>query len=390
MGEVTHKASKHRPVSAGYGWRRMVLSALGMKVLVFGAIFAGCFWLPFDKANYAANFVYPPGTVPGLFTHFETWDAQHYLFLAEEGYHPGQVSNAFYPLFPFLIRVFQPLFFNSALLAGLFLANLFSILALFYLHSLVRENQDEKTAFFACLFLAAYPGSFYMDLPYTESLFLLLAIALFYYLQKGETTKAALLAFCLPLSRPAGILMTIPLVVDSLAGKKINRWRFDKQRLIPTAALVAGFGTYLGFMQLFAGDFAEGFKEQGMFLAHHGISQVFHPLDWFCDNFIQNSYTWLGYGTGVLDRICFLGYVAALIFSWPYLKKREWFFVMVFGLVPALSGRLSSFIRYSLVLFPLFIFAARRFRHRPAYYIAPSLVLQVVLALVHSLNDWVG
>ena len=42
---------------------------------------------------------------PTQATRLSTWDAQHYLFLATEGYHAGQRSITFFPLFPWLIRL---------------------------------------------------------------------------------------------------------------------------------------------------------------------------------------------------------------------------------------------------------------------------------------------
>src|SRR5688572_22283219 len=40
-----------------------------------------------------------------LASRFATWDAAHYLYLAENGYRVGDLSCAFYPLWPALIKL---------------------------------------------------------------------------------------------------------------------------------------------------------------------------------------------------------------------------------------------------------------------------------------------
>lgn len=46
------------------------------------------------------------------------------FYLIERGYSPGVMSNAFYPLWPILVRLVLPLFGGNALLAGTVLSNL--------------------------------------------------------------------------------------------------------------------------------------------------------------------------------------------------------------------------------------------------------------------------
>ncbi|HJT25513.1 MAG TPA: hypothetical protein VJ873_13145, partial [bacterium] len=196
--------------------------------------------------------------------------------------------------------------------------------------------------------------------------------------------------FFMALARPAGLLMAVALAMALWTGKGRMGGSAAKKAAVPLLALAAGVVVYFLFMKFSTGRFMEGFAAQPLFGADHGVSQLIHPWDWFVSNFIRNSYSWSDYGTGVLDRIFFLLYALALVLSWKDFDKRWWVFALVLGLVPALSGRLVSFIRYGLVLFPLFVFASRRFKEKPAYLAVPSLLLQVILALAHSLNFWVA
>src|SRR5208282_5589247 len=84
--------------------KKVVVFSILAKVLVFLVIVITPFFFAFRTDNYLANFHYPFDALPNFWTHFKTWDAQHYLFLAENGYAAGQSSNVFPPLFPFLIH----------------------------------------------------------------------------------------------------------------------------------------------------------------------------------------------------------------------------------------------------------------------------------------------
>lgn len=384
--QVTRRKGKGAP---DRGLKRVFQAAVLFKIGVFSTILLGYFFFPFQAANYEANFHFPPGAVPDLAAHFKTWDAQHYLFLAEQGYHPAQQSNAFYPLFPFLIHGFRFLFFQSSLLAGLFLSNLFSFAALAFLYGLVKGGHGERTALLTCLFFMAFPTAFYMDLVYTESLFLALALGLFHSLDRRRLPAAALCAFLLPLTRPTGLLVGIP----ALAFLYFNR----KGKAVPARKMLAlslafalGWGLGLAAMGFYTGDFLAAFHAQRFFVSGYGVDRLLHPLDWFRANFIQIPYSWMGFGTGLLDRAFFILSLAGLALGYRLLERPYFIYAAVLCLVPALSGDLASYCRYTAALFPLFLVPALRFPRQAPVLLGISLPIQGALALAHSLNYWVG
>src|SRR5438105_2930989 len=83
---------------------------LAVKVTILLIIALAYAFLPFFADNFEVNFVDPAYRDGGIARAFSTWDAQHYLYLSESGYHAGQMSNAFFPLFPLLIHLATPLF----------------------------------------------------------------------------------------------------------------------------------------------------------------------------------------------------------------------------------------------------------------------------------------
>ncbi|MFQ5577624.1 MAG: hypothetical protein ACE5G8_11645, partial [Anaerolineae bacterium] len=118
---------------------------LAVKAATFGLIFLGFQTLPFCEICRASNFVYPADSPTHLAVAYQTWDAQHYLYLADAGYKPDQPSNAFYPLFPLLIRWARPLFGGSAFFSGLALATFCSMGAVSLFYLLAKKQTGPET-----------------------------------------------------------------------------------------------------------------------------------------------------------------------------------------------------------------------------------------------------
>ena len=99
------------------------------------------------------------------------WDAFHYLHLAQEGYTEDHGSNAFYPLWPLLIRLGSFFTFGDLAASGWLLANLFSVLGAMAFYQLVVRLRGEKVAFWAVAVWLAFPGAVFLTFVYTEPLF---------------------------------------------------------------------------------------------------------------------------------------------------------------------------------------------------------------------------
>src|SRR5205807_6959738 len=128
------------------------------KATILLVVFLAVKLLPFWVEQYQANSVDPDYAGAGpLQWGFSAWDGQHYLFLADNGYHAGQMSNAFYPLFPLLIHLATPLF-GSSLPAGLLVSNVASLAGLLVLFDLVRLLHGRATARRALLLYVAFPA----------------------------------------------------------------------------------------------------------------------------------------------------------------------------------------------------------------------------------------
>jgi Gpi18-like mannosyltransferase len=199
--------------------KKLITIALVVKLTVFLVIILAYVFLPFNSVTYNPRFVYPPGEQITIISAFKTWDAQHYLFLAENGY-PERVTQrtAFYPLYPFLIRAVGFIFLGNTLAAGLLISNLCSILAVVYFYLLVKKLYNDTIAFTASLCMISFVTFFYTSLVYSEALFLLLVTGFFYYFYEKKFYPSVFLCVLIPLTRPTGILVILPVFAYVVIG----------------------------------------------------------------------------------------------------------------------------------------------------------------------------
>jgi hypothetical protein len=371
------------------GMKKILGITLAVKLFSLALILLAYRLLPFNVESYWVNYHFPIDAVPNWVSAFKTWDAQYYLYLANWGYSPGSQPDAFYPLLPFLISQVQFLFFGNTLVTGLVLSIIFTLTGVGFLYQLVRESWGETVAFRSCVALLAFPTAFYLGLVYSESLFLALAVAFFYYWRHDRLAPAFFCAFLLPLARPTGVLVLIPALVMLW----VERHRSDpihrKKYWVPLGFILGNL-FFLAIMKYTTGDIWTYAKVQGYFLNGYSALNLIHPFHWFLANFIHNAWTFNGFETSGVNRICFVLVVAALAFSFKTLEAGLWTYALVVGLSLGVIGDLLSYPRYALVVFPLFIWASLRWGNRLFYYWIPGFFIQALLLIAHALNNWVA
>jgi Mannosyltransferase (PIG-V) len=180
------------------------------------------------------------------------WDAVWYLRIAESGYGGSDVRAAFFPLYPLLVRAVATPFGASqgALLVAAYLVSLAAFLgALVLLHRLVTLELGRPLAQPALLLLAVFPAAVFFGAPYSESLFLLLAVGAFYAARTGSWAWAGAAAAGAAATRSAGVLLLLPLAM--------LWWSARPRRLRDAAWLLLGplgLAAYAAFLGLAEGD----------------------------------------------------------------------------------------------------------------------------------------
>ena len=138
-----------------------------------------------------------------------TYDSDYFLRIAARGYTPE--TSVFFPLYPLSMRPFGPEA-NHLALAGVVISNLCFAGALWLLYDGTRQQYDEKTARLAVGVLAFFPCAVYGGAVYTESLWLVLAIAAFCSARAQSWMWAGIWGGLAALTRNAGPVLALALL----------------------------------------------------------------------------------------------------------------------------------------------------------------------------------
>ena len=141
------------------------------------------------------------------------WDSDWFLKIAEEGYSWPSSTPAFFPLYPFLVAGLGFVLLGHPLLAGVVLSLVAGSAAFVLLYRLAATRLGAAAAQRTVLFLALAPTSLFFGAVYSESLFLLLAVATFLCAERGSLWKAGVLAGLALLTRSAGVALLPALII---------------------------------------------------------------------------------------------------------------------------------------------------------------------------------
>ncbi|MBW6440551.1 hypothetical protein K0B03_00790 [Patescibacteria group bacterium] len=303
-------------------------------------------WL-FDIENY------------NLINIWYRWDSAHYDFIATHGYEWVN-SVVFFPLYPFLMRIFSYFipFEYPTMIAGFLISNFAIIIALFYFYKLIKLDYSDQISRRALLYLLIFPMSIFFASIYTESLFLMLTLASFYYVRKNNYKASAMAVFLACLTRFAGIFVFIAILVEYLYQ---NNYRIKALRA------KNAFYIYLSSLGLISYMFFLNLKYQNPFLfisAQSHWGRNFVPIwnvlfDSIIYIFINlNMFFTLAYFNNLIELAYFIIFAIISVYVWGKMRKSYAIYMIISIVIPLLSGSVASLNRYVLVLFPAFIILA--------------------------------
>ncbi len=321
------------------------------------------------------------------------WDAIHYIEIAHNGY--TMLSNTVYfPFFPLLIHCLGLLFGGSTTAdyaAGLILANtcFYGVLVLFYL--LVSQDFGHVVAKYALIYLAFAPYALFFCIGYTESLFLLLTLAVFLFLHRGKASDwwlAGLCGFLGALTRPTGIILIVPFLVTGILTSG-QSWKVFNA-LLATALVPAGLLTYMLYLWMTKGNPLVFTAQEGL-VWHH-----YTALPWVgMFNAIQEIVRQgPSYVSDTSDVILTLIPILALIIGWKLLPLDYSLFSLTMILFvlcePRQEEPLLSVPRYLLVVFPLFILLGIWSQNRRTFWhlMLPCLLLFIAHVIQYAIYSW--
>jgi hypothetical protein len=358
------------------------------------------------------------------------WDSYWYLTVARFGYAHVRQRMAFYPLYPALIHVLGWIT-GSDLVAGVLISLVALAIAMVLLHRLVSLDFGEEIATTTILLLAFCPVSFFLSAVYTESLFLALSIGSIYAARRERWMLCGVLGFFAATSRNGGIALILPTAIIYLYGPRaaadaaLTRWAETRQgwrRLLPRYRLglsalwlvliPAGLVGYLTYLGLRYGDALAPFRVESIWFRHNtfplttiwdGGKQAWDGLRQLFQGPVP-PYRIPSYAQGVISAalqdvylfLFLIGGVAGLVLVFWWLGAAYGLYtlaLLVLALADPVSLQpLASLPRYELVIFPLFICAAKLFtRWRLTSYAIPaSAVLLGLFTVEFATWRWVA
>jgi Gpi18-like mannosyltransferase len=279
---------------------------------------------------------------------FGNFDGVHYLRIAKDGY-AYQYTQAFFPIYPMVIKLVSFITFGNYLLSGLLVSNISFLFSLIMLYKLIVKIYNPKIALWSIIFLLAFPTSFYFGAVYTEGLFFLLIISSFYQMEQNKNWLAAGIGLFASGTRLVGIFLSL-----SIFTKKNLKSR------LPILLTPLGFLAYVIYLQLKFKNGLYFLTAQSAFGQNRQATKII-LLPQVIYRWINQLLTTHGlvFANSLFELTTTVLTIILLVYGLKTIKK-EWILFSLFAiLTPTLTGSLASMPRYVLVAFPVFVVLAQ-------------------------------
>ena len=274
--------------------------------------------------------------------------------------------------------------------ASLLISGLAYLVALVYLYKLTAKLFNRYTARRTLVMLASFPTAFFLLGGYTESLYLALAVAAFYYAEEGRWRWVALLSALAAVTRLQGLVLVVPLGYIYL---KQHNFQWRKLRIGEVSALFAApiaFALYMAYVYLVMRD--SNFGNHLAIIWHIKFVMPWQSLWEGFWGMLQpaNAHNLL---YNVLD-LASLTLFVCLTITWAQKKLPAAYWIYNAVSIAVYLTREGtddlfwmSMTRYLVVLFPAFILLAQT---SGRWYLRFSIFLQAVLATLFIFWMWAG
>ena len=120
------------------------------------------------------------GTLARLLEPWAHWDGVWFVRIAADGYAAHLHSEAFFPLYPLLVRAVEA-GVGDYVVAGLLVSLACYAGAMVVLFRLAGAELGERVALWSVVFVSLFPTALFFQAVYSESLFLLLTLLAFWW-----------------------------------------------------------------------------------------------------------------------------------------------------------------------------------------------------------------
>lgn len=383
--EASPELHEHR-----VNWQRIrpILVDVSVVFLLSRLLFYGAALLaPYFVPAYAGDGYEPWYTgAPALVDASWRWDSGWYGTIMRQGYDNGH-GVAFFPLYPLLVRGLLVVVPDAwVYVLGVLVNHILFAAGLVLVWLYAASLGGRAIARRAIIWLSLFPTSYFFSAAYSEPLFLLLGAGTLLLSQRGRFAAAGLAGGLATLTRPTGIILAIPCLVDLIRRRDIG-WR---RRLLPFLLIPMGSVSYLAYLAWRFGDPLHFVHVEG---AGWGHAWMFPPLALVRS--VQLSFSGELHGVSALmNGVNTLAAIGAIIFAWRLWRwdQRGAAFVLAGVLLPLSVGIAGmpavSLARYVVVLFPIFILLARWTPHRWQQAVVAVLFVPAQILLTMLFVQW--
>ncbi len=284
------------------------------------------------------------------------FDGQWYLEIASEGYtlervdRLGWSSYAFFPAFP-VLSALAGMAGVGQLAGGLILNQLLSVLSGILLFVLAkRMTKDPGAALISVLCFYLFPTAGFLNVFYSESLFVFLLLSHVLLFERGNVWGAAIVGVVAGLCRPQGVLL-----VFWHLGKLAENPRSLRQCSLAALSPVVGFSLFWGYISWRTGSVTSLFELQSTWGRNGDLGSIIHDLGDSAHSFSG----WLLIITLVLAG-------TALVLTKRVTGSAAWTALSLAMIaVPLATGSTTSMARFLIANVPQYVVLGALLRRRP-------------------------
>lgn len=338
---------------------------------------------------------------------WDNMDGVHYTSIAQNGYF--QYEQAFFPGYPFLIRLFTRGLGLDPSWVGFILSNIFALINGLLLYKLLEsyfkpdnlrhsgesraqsrdDSRIENKSFWSIIFLFAFPTSFFFSSVYTESFFLFLILSAFYFSHKQKYLLAGIFGALASFTRLVGIFLFPALLIEwwllnkaNINSQLVTRNRSTFQPVVYLCLIPLGLFSYIYYLYISIGDPLFFFHSQPFFGAgRSGDRFILLPqvLFRYLKIFTTVSLNY-DYFIAVLEILSLLLVVYLLLKNLKKIPLSWQVFSWLSLITPTLTGSLSSMPRYILTIFPLYYLLSQQSKIERYILVIFFIIMQIILA----------
>ena len=348
-------------------------------IVIWRSVLAFLEWVSLKIPVFSQTYM---GRVPWANT-----DGINYIRIAQWGY--GSLNEAFFPLYPLLIRVihfFVRLPFETI---GIGISMLCISIGLIVLYGMLAKTSVQKAKWCIVLILS-FPTAFFFTAVYTESLFFLLVVLILYFSAEKKWLLASIFVGLASATRIVGICTAMIVLYEMWK----TRTRLKPLHILGLFVMPVGLFSYMVFLYNTYGDPIRFVHIQAIYEINRtgGTFVLLPQVIWRYVKILLSTYGNihpLTYGVAIGELVLTLGAFWALYYGW---RKRMNLGYLIYGLVvliiPTLTGTLMSMPRYILTIVPMYIALTHIRRDAVKYAIVSCFGLLQMIAVVFFLRGW--